>query len=322
MKTPAFWYRAFGWQAALLAPLGQAYRAAGKIRRFCATPYHPEIPTICIGNVVAGGAGKTPTALALAELLQRRGARPAFVTRGYGGLESGPLRVDTDRHNVRDVGDEALVLASAAPCWIGRDRAAAIRAAESHATHIFMDDGLQNPNVAPTASLLVIDGPSGIGNGQIIPAGPLRETLNDALNRVSAVLIIGEDRHRVIPRLNKPVLRAYFRSSLPDNVPIGRACLAFSGIGRPEKFYACCRDAGLNVAETRDFPDHHLFSEQELKALTDAAKARDLQLVTTAKDWVRLPNVFRAHAVVLPVELAFEDDDAVLRTLGFIPTVV
>ena len=331
MKPPAFWSRPSGLASTLLAPLGQLYRAAGILRRVVTKPYRAKIPVICVGNVVAGGAGKTPTALALAALLQKQGARPAFVLRGYGGLEAGPLRVDPERHNVRDVGDEALVLACAAPCWIGRNRAAAIRAAEPHATHIIMDDGLQNPTVAPTKSLLVIDAAAGLGNASVIPAGPLREPLSDALKRVQAIILIDSLRHsrergtpasRVggmfesLRRSTIPTFHAHLKPSPPENFAEARPCLAFAGIGRPDKFFHSCLEIGLTLAETRGFPDHHLFTSTDLGTLADHAMAHNLQLITTAKDYVRLPDAFRKNVAVLPVELVFEKPQELLNLLS------
>ena len=315
MKAPAFWYGPDSLQARLLAPLGQVYRAAGILRRAVAVPYRASVPVICIGNVVAGGAGKTPTALALAALLKKQGANPVFVSRGYGGTEAGPLRVDLESHTAQEVGDEALLLAAKAPCWIGHGRAAAVRAAEPHASHIILDDGLQNPTVAPSISLLVIDGETELGNGRLIPAGPLRETLEDALRRVSAVVIIGEDQQNITPRLTKPIVNASLQPRLPDGFPRQRDYFAFAGIGRPEKFYALCREAGLNIVSTLDFPDHHPFSAKELNDLAEHARVRKEKLITTAKDWARLPADFRTQVEVLPVELVFEDEAALMRLI-------
>jgi tetraacyldisaccharide 4'-kinase len=315
MKAPDFWYRPAGIEARLLAPLGQVYRAAGLLRRAGTTPYRAKIPLICVGNIVAGGAGKTPAAMALAELLKRQGGKPVFVSRGYGGSEPGPLFVDPGRHTAREVGDEALLLAGKAPCWIGRNRAAAVMAAEPHATHIILDDGLQNPSVDPSFSLLVIDGETGLGNGMLIPAGPLRETLADALKRVDAVVMIGEDKQYLASVINKPVLRAALQHRLPDGFPSDHDFFAFAGIGRPEKFYASCRAAGLNIVSTLDFPDHYMFSAKELADMADHTRMRYLTLITTAKDAARLPPAFREEVVVLPVELVFEDEAGMLRIL-------
>ena len=171
MRAPRFWFQAFGAKAFFLLPFALLWRLASFSRRLLARPYRSKKPVICIGNLVVGGAGKTPTALALAHLLQRQGQKPVFVMRGYGGNVEGPLQVDPESHSARDVGDEALLLSCSAPVWIGRDRAAAIKAAEKQASHIILDDGLQNPHIAPHLSLLVIDGAIGVGNGQVMPAG-------------------------------------------------------------------------------------------------------------------------------------------------------
>jgi tetraacyldisaccharide 4'-kinase len=315
-QAPRFWFQPSGFRAKALAPLGCFYRVAGYVRRAGATPYRASVPVICVGNVVAGGAGKTPTALALAEFLKRRGEQPVFVSRGYGGAETGPLFVDPETHTFHDVGDEAMLLARAAPCWIGRDRAAAVRAAERHASHIILDDGLQNPRVAPSLSLLVIDGASGLGNGKIIPAGPMRETLASALKRTDAVIMIGEDRQKLFPRFGKPVLGAHLITRLPENFPRLATFFAFTGIGRPEKFYTSCREAGLRLNGTRDFPDHHPYRAEEIEELLEHARVRGLKLITTEKDWVRLPADFRPKIPVLPVELGFEDTPVLGKLIG------
>lgn len=321
MKTPAFWYRPSGLHAALLSPLSAFYRWGKALRKVGARPYKAKIPVICIGNIVAGGAGKTPTALTLARLLKQQGAAPVFVTRGYGGTERGPLRVEPLRHTAREVGDEALLLAAAAPCWIGRDRAAAIRAAEPHGTHIILDDGLQNPHLAPTLSLLVIDAAAGLGNGRLIPAGPLREPLQEALRKVKAVVLIGNSKPAEEELLRTlvtpvPIFRASLKPALPPDFPRDRAFFAFAGIGRPEKFYATCRAVGLKLVGTRDFPDHHPFTAQEGAELAAQARVHDAQLLTTTKDWVRLPDDLKPEVAVLPVELAFADEAAVLSLLA------
>lgn len=316
MKTPRFWYKKAGPAAVALAPLGQLYRTAGLLNRAFSKPYKAATPVICVGNIVAGGAGKTPTAIAIARLLKRKGHKPVFVTRGYGGNEKGPLRVDLLRHTSRDVGDEAVLLAQIAPTWIGRSRAEVIKRAEKEGSHIVMDDGLQNPKIAPDIGLLVVDGAVGFGNGGLIPAGPLRETLNDAFSRVAAIVMIGEDVHRVSQCLGKPVLQANVRPTLSAEFLDKPQVLAFAGIGRPEKFYASCREAGLQLVETRDFADHHVFTEEELADLTAAAQKRKLRLITTAKDWVRLPDPFRKNVGILDIDLVFEREDEVVRVLG------
>jgi tetraacyldisaccharide 4'-kinase len=235
MKAPDFWFEPPGTIANLLTPFGMLWKAGSAARRALASPYHAHKPVICVGNIVAGGAGKTPAAMAIAQLLRDNGKTPVFVTRGYGGKEAGPLRVDPLKHGVDDVGDEALLLARMAPTWIGRDRAAAIREAEPNGSHIILDDGLQNPNIQPDISFLVIGGETGLGNGCLIPAGPLRETLEDALKRVTAVILVGaHDAQNITARVSCPVLRAELKPVLPPDFPRRDKFFAFAGIGRPQ----------------------------------------------------------------------------------------
>lgn len=316
MKTPSFWYEKMGLKALLLTPLGQLYRTGGLLRHAFSKPYKASVPVICVGNIVAGGAGKTPTAMSLARLIIQQGGAPIFVTRGYGGKQKGPLRVDLKQHTSRDVGDESILLAQIAPCWIGRDRAVAIQMAEKeNPTHIILDDGLQNPKIAPDISLLVVDGVVGFGNRLLIPAGPLRETLHDAFSRISAIVMIGEDSKQVATCLGKPILRARLHPLLAGDILKNEPVLAFAGIGRPAKFYASCREAGLHVVETRDFADHHIFTEENLKTLSELARKRELKLITTTKDWVRLPDPFRRTVGLLDIQLMFENEDEVLKIL-------
>jgi len=316
MKAPAFWYKSPGLISTLLWPASLFYRMGGVIRRTVASPYHAKIPVICIGNIIAGGAGKTPVTLTLAKMMQEKGHKPVFVTRGYGGREHGPLQVDLSRHTARDVGDEALLLARVAPLWIGRDRAAAIRAAEPHGTHIIIDDGLQNPSILPDLAFLVIDGSIAFGNGRLIPAGPLRETFNEAMRRVTAIILIGDDAgQRITPRLRCPVIRAHWHPDFPDDFPHEQNFYAFAGIGRPEKFYATCAEAGVTLVGTKDFPDHHMFSTGELAGLQKQAETLGARLLTTEKDWVRLPPGFQDKVTVFRARLAFDESEMLIKMI-------
>lgn len=310
MRTPQFW-STDGWRSDLLLPASLLYRAGNWLTRVMANPRPPAIPTIAIGNVTAGGAGKTPTALAVTALLRTLGFVPHCITRGYGGhsRQHASQRV-REGDDWQETGDEALLLAALAPTWRDRDRLRAIAtAATAGATIAVCDDGLQHYALQPTLSLLVIDGPAGLGNGRLLPAGPLREPLSAALACCTAALVIGEDRHGLLPRLSPqlPVFEAHLapQASLPAG-PL----VAFAGLGRPEKFFATLQAMGATLAATRLFPDHHHYRDAELAALQALAQRHQATLVTTAKDAVKLPPAFRASCAVLPVSLRLTQEAA------------
>lgn len=318
MRTPAFWYQPAGPLAWTLAPLGALYGLAGRLRMAWGKPERAGAPVICVGNLVAGGAGKTPVSIAVADALRARGVEPAFLTRGHGGRERGPLAVDLARHEAADVGDEALLLAAHGPCWVARDRAAGARAAVAGgAQALVMDDGFQNPGLAKDLSLIVVDGGVGFGNGFLVPAGPLREPVARGLARADAVVVVGEDKagvaHRVGPRL--PVLHARLEPAAETRALAGRAVLAFAGIGRPEKFFATLDSLGARVVDRIGFADHHPYRPEEIMALVDRAAMLSAELVTTAKDAARLPDPLRALVRVVPVRVVWRDPAALDRLL-------
>ncbi|MDF1747364.1 MAG: tetraacyldisaccharide 4'-kinase [Alphaproteobacteria bacterium] len=309
MRAPAFWSQPNpGILAWMLSPASLIWTGIAAYRRGITKPIKMDIPVYCIGNVTLGGAGKTPVALDIATRLIQQGANPHFLSRGYGGNAKGPLRVDPTNHNAALVGDEPLLLARIAPTWIGADRIASARKAQAAgATHLIMDDGFQNPGLFKTASLLVIDGRAGLGNGCIFPAGPLREPISAALDRADAIVILGD---KTAPRLTEdlaefrgPILSTHIVADRPDALPIGTKCVAFAGIGRPEKFFATLRGLDLTLLLTQEFPDHHAFSPQDLEALQKQAKTLGGVLVTTEKDAMRLPTAFRAQVITIPISL-------------------
>ncbi len=318
MRSPEFWTRD-GVAARLLSPFGQAVAAAGRARRGLTIPYRAPLPVVCVGNLVAGGAGKTPVALSLGAELTRSERRVHFLSRGHGGRERGPLRVDRDRHVARDVGDEALLLAAVAPTWIARDRTAGCRAAAAAGAEIVvMDDGFQNPSLVKDLSLLVIDGGYGFGNRRVQPAGPLREPLRSGLARADAAVLIGRDATGVAPLLGarlKPWHARLVPGPEADRL-VGRRLVAFAGIGRPAKFFDTLREIGAEVIDGRGFPDHHRYTADEIMTICEAAAAADAIPVTTAKDWVRLPEAARPMVERLTVTLEWDDPDAPAALLG------
>jgi len=321
MRPPAFWSDPGAIVGRLLAPLGWLYQEVTRQRLAGATPWRAPVPVVCVGNLTAGGSGKTPVARDLAARLLRAGKAPHVLSRGYGGRATGPLRVDPAFHGAAEVGDEPLLLARDAPAWIAADRAAGARAiAAAGGGTIVLDDGLQNPTLAQDLRIVVIDGESGFGNGRGIPAGPLRERVDRGLARADAVVLIGDDRGSVAPRVppGKPVLRARIEPRMPGALA-GVRVLGFAGIGRPEKFRATLAAAGAEIAAFRAFADHHPFGARELARMAADAERMGAMLVTTEKDQVRLPPDWRGRVRAVPVVVRWEDEravDALLAGLG------
>jgi tetraacyldisaccharide 4'-kinase len=315
MRAPAFWSAPHPTLVArALAPLGALYGAL-TAQRMARRGLCVDAPVVCIGNFTAGGAGKTPTAIAAARALRALGERPFFLSRGYGARESvrTPVRVDPARHGASAVGDEPLLLAREAATFVCADRVAGAQAAvRAGASVIVMDDGLQNPSLHKDLAIVVIDAEAGAGNGLCIPAGPLRAPLAAQWAHVDAALIIGAPTHEAGRALaweaqarGLPVLRG---ALAPDETQahelLGRRVVAFAGIGRPEKFFDTLREAGALIAQTRAFPDHHVFTQSELDDLRARAAAEQASLVTTRKDYVRMGAP--GDVAVLDVSLSLE----------------
>ena len=313
MRAPEFWHRPGSALGAILAPLGTLYDGAGQLRTSLTRAAHLPRPVVCVGNLTAGGAGKTPVAIAIARWFLSRGKAPHFLIRGYGGKAAGPLRVDPTRHNSRDVGDEALLLAATAPTWVGRDRAASGRAAcRAGADLLIMDDGLQNPELAKDLALVAIDGGYGFGNGLVIPAGPLRESVAHGLARANAIVMIGGDSTGVGPALEKvlPLLSAHLLPDPSAKTLAGKRVLAFAGIGRPGKFFATLEELGCTLVKRFAYADHHVYDPAEIMQLVEEAHAQGAILVTTEKDFVRFPPEARPMATAVPVHLEWRDPAA------------
>ena len=320
MREPGFWWRKTGLQAALLAPVAAGYGAVAA-RRMMRTGARADVPVLCVGNFTLGGTGKTPTVMAIAHMLTAAGETPFCLSRGYGGNVAGPKLVDVHHDPSDQVGDEALLLARAAPTIVSRDRVAGAALAKSQgASVIVMDDGLQNPSLHKDFTLAVVDGTRGIGNGLVFPAGPLRAPLHTQLDHTDALLIMGDDEGaRDIVALAEmrrlPVLHGRL---VPDHGAVetlkGRKVLAFAGIGNPEKFFNSAEDAGIAVTQCKAFADHHRFTAEEAAKLEMDADSEGLALLTTEKDRARMTGDPALHALaeqvhVLPVALELEEPE-------------
>ena len=326
MREPPFWWRDAGIEATLLAPAAAIYGAVAS-RRLARDGWRAPVPVVCIGNPTVGGAGKTPTALAVARMLAAAGERPVFLSRGYGGRLHGPARVDPARDRASDVGDEPLLLVRVAPAVVAHDRVKGAQAAvDAGATVIVMDDGFQNPSLAKDLSLLVVDSGRGIGNGLVVPAGPLRAPLAAQFARADGLIAIGRSPPPPVVLAEAaarriPVFRAVLAPDAGVLAAIGaRRVLAFAGIGDPAKFFATLGEAGIGIAETRSFADHHRYTRTEAQDLCELAERKNLLLVTTEKDLARLQGddavaQLAGGALALPVTLAFDDENAVRALL-------
>jgi tetraacyldisaccharide 4'-kinase len=317
MREPAFWYRPSSSMSLLLSPLAAIYGAVAA-HRLQREGFDAGIPVFCVGNYHVGGAGKTPTVLALVKLLRDLGETPVVLSRGYGGRLRGPVMVEPGRHLAVDVGDEPLMLAQTVPVAVARERLDGLALAKSQgATVIVMDDGFQNPAIAKDVSLIVIDAHRGLGNSCVFPAGPLRAPLPPQIERTDALIVVGEGSAAEavaakIAARDKPVLTAQLKA---DDAALsslrGQRVLAFAGIGDPERFFRTLRSNGVEVVGQRAFADHHPFTQGEVEALVEEAKRDALKLVTTEKDLARLGAggelpPWAQGIVAFPVKLEFD----------------
>ena len=318
MKTPKFWYapNKKSLAATLLTPIEGIYERASRFHRENSHPQAVEAPVICLGNLVAGGSGKTPTAISLMKLLKSTNffLSPAFVTRGYKGKIVGPERVD-DSNNADFWGDEALLLARTATTYVSANRYQGAEAAIFNgADAVILDDGLQNYDLQKTVSFAVMDGRMGFGNERVIPAGPLRQPIEDGLARTDAFILIGEDFRDARSKIpaEKPIFHASIK--VRDNIDLPQTpYVAFCGIGFPEKFKATIDELKIDCVGFNAYADHHAFTMDDMSKLVDEALDKKARLLTTEKDYVRLPDFAKKSLIdVLPIEIVFENPDAIL----------
>jgi tetraacyldisaccharide 4'-kinase len=292
-EAPPFWWDRPDWRSALLWPVSAAYGAVAARRLHHAKREPTGVPVLCVGNPTVGGAGKTPVAIALAGAARREGYAPGFVSRGHGGSLGRPHLVDPGHDSAKATGDEPLLLARVAPTAVSPNRAGAAKLLiEEGCDFLIMDDGFQSARIRYDYALLVIDAARGLGNGRIIPGGPVRAPLIDQLRHADAVLRMGRGDAadafvRAASRAARPVYDAVTRPRAGSGVE-GRNLLAFAGIGDPSKFFRTVEEAGGRIAARRTFPDHHYYTEENLADLLQQADREGLDLTTTAKDAVRI----------------------------------
>jgi len=313
LSAPRHWYRPPGLLSTLLSPLGALYAAgtARKLRR--GAKIDPGVPVICVGNLTAGGTGKTPVVMDLAARLA--GRTPHILSRGYGGTVEGPHQVDPIRDRATDVGDEPVLLSGFAPVWVAHDRAlGAEKAVAEGAGVLILDDGFQNASLAYDLSIIVVDAGRGFGNGQVIPAGPLREPIANGLARADLLVLIGSEEARYVfqqkwgARISLPQAQARLEP-LPTGIDLnGQKVIAFAGIGDPEKFFATLRGVGAKIERAIALGDHQPLTPALMRRIEQDADARRLPIVTTEKDACRLPVAFRQKIITLPVRVRFDDD--------------
>lgn len=317
MRAPNFWNAPpdeVTWQAKLLSPLGALYAYATQRRLARGAFEKMSVPVICVGNLNAGGVGKTPTVVSIVNMLRDQFHDPHIISRGYGGTLKGPIRVDPARHTAAQVGDEPLLLSAFADVWVSKDRKAGAEAAiDAGASVLVLDDGFQNPELAYDVSIVVVDAEIGFGNSLCLPAGPLREPVDVGLKRADFLLSIGDPlaQERFKARVDLPAKVPHLTGSLEVLQTGmdwgGMRVVAFAGIGRPEKFFNTLRSLGAKLIRTEALADHEKLSSALIGRLEAEALAANAQLVTTEKDAARLPSAYRAKVITLPVRLVIDD---------------
>ena len=302
-KAPRFWQKSSILAKALL-PVAWLYRFGFAMRFLYTRPYKSRSIIICVGNINIGGVGKTPFVISLAEILIRKGQEIVFLSRGYGGSQKDPREVDPEEGHASLWGDEALLLARYAPCIVSKDKVAGIHYCEKHypGRYIVMDDGLQNPHIHKNISIIVMDGKQGSGNGYVLPAGPLRETLASAGKRAQGLVVIGKDHHNMRARISLPSTLVQIKPHITEKMR-NHSLIAFAGIGHPEKFFKTLAKEGCKVIKIYRFPDHYPYQDKHINPLISEAKKHQALLITTEKDLMRIPHRLRKEILALPISL-------------------
>ena len=319
LKAPKFWYQKKNTiYSRSLYFFSLLFRLGTKIRNLINHTNKSPLPIICIGNIVIGGAGKTPVALKVGKMLIKAGYKPHFISKGYAGMIKANTLVES-WHSPASVGDEPLLLSEIAPTWIGINRNHSIKLAHNKGSDcIVMDDGFQNPTIHKDFSIIVINASQGFGNKRVIPAGPLRESIKRGLSRTNLVIIIGGktlDLEKSIPS-HIPIIYAKFHINNETKIFKGQKITAFAGIAYPEKFFNSLREQGAEIVKKITYPDHHIFVENDLLSLAEIANKTKSILVSTQKDFVRIPKSYRSLINTLDGEIVFENEDLIKEILS------
>ena len=319
LKAPKFWYtKKDTYLSNALYPLSLIFRLGTKIRYVISKKKKANLPIICIGNIVVGGAGKTPVALKIGKMLKQGGYNPHFVSKGYGGIETNNTLIQS-WHSPKSVGDESLLLSEVSSTWIGLNRNKSFELAKDNgADCIIMDDGFQNPTLQKDFSIIVVNSEQGFGNKRVIPSGPLRESITRGISRTNLVITIGEIKESIKSKIPKhiPIIKGLFKINNEQKIFKGQKITAFAGIAFPEKFFNSLRNQKAKIVREISYPDHHIFDENDLLNLAEIANKNQSILVTTKKDFVRIPKSYRSLVNTLDGEIEFEDEKLVFEILS------
>ena len=318
LKAPKFWYiKKDTYLSFILYPFSFIFRLGTKIRNITGYANKSSLPIICIGNIVVGGAGKTPVALKIGKILLKAGYNPHFISKGYAGIIKTNTLVES-WHSPKSVGDESLLLSKVAPTWIGINRNESIKlAAHQGSDCIIMDDGFQNPSIYKDFSIIVINASQEFGNKRVMPAGPLRESIKRGLSRTNLVIVIGDVTdylQKTIPN-HIPIISAKFNINNENKIFKGQKITAFAGIAYPEKFFTSLREQGAKIVKEITYPDHHIYDENDLLSLAETANKTQSILVSTQKDFVRVPKSYRSLVNTLDGEIVFENKNLIQEIL-------
>ena len=318
LKAPKFWYlKKDTYLSRILYPFSLIFRLGTKIRNIISHTHKSSLPIICIGNIVVGGAGKTPVSLEIGKILIKAGYSPHYISKGYAGIIKTSTLVES-WHSPQSVGDESLLLSKVAPTWIGINRNESIElAANKGSDCIIMDDGFQNPTIHKDFSIIVINSSQEFGNKRVMPAGPLRESIKRGLSRTNLIIVIGEETDYLQKNIpdHIPIISAKFNINNENKIFKGQKITAFAGIAYPEKFFTSLREQGAKIVKEITYPDHHIYDENDLLSLVETTNKTKSILVSTQKDFVRVPKSYRSLVNTLDGEIDFEKEDLVKKIL-------